>query len=63
MTKFESHIAFCMDALLSNDDLIHWRIAEKFDATLGRCPETASTTVGIQRNPSLLSTLWGRKIQ
>ena len=43
--KSESHVAFCTDALLSNDNLIHHWIADKLDSTLGRCPEPTSTTV------------------
>jgi len=48
MTKSKFHVAFCTDTLLSNDDFIHCWITEKLDATLGRHPETANTTVGIQ---------------
>jgi len=36
-TKSKLHVAFCTDALLSNDDHIHRWIADKLDSTLGIC--------------------------
>jgi hypothetical protein len=59
ISKSKSHLAFCTDTLLSNDDLIHWWITEKLDATLGRHPETASTMVGIQGNMSVVQNMSG----
>jgi hypothetical protein len=38
-TKTRSHIAFQVNALLSNDNLIHCWISYRLDATLGRHPE------------------------
>ncbi len=45
-----SFIAFCTDALLSNDNLIHRWMTERLDFTLGRHQENTSTKVGIQGN-------------
>ncbi len=57
--KSKSFIAFCTDALLSNDDLIHGWMTERIDATLGRHPENASTKVGIQGNMAVLQNMSG----
>ncbi len=59
ISKSKSHLAFRTDTLLSNDNLIHWWITEKPDTTLGRRPETASTTVGIQGNMSVVQNMSG----
>ena len=59
ISKSKSHLAFRTDTLLSNDNLIHRWITEKPDATLGRRPETASTTVGIQGNMSVVQYMSG----
>ena len=59
MTKSKFHVAFRTDTLLSNDDLIHCWITERLDATLVRRPETASTTVGIQRNMAVVQNMLG----
>ncbi len=50
-----------MDALLSNDALIHWWINDRLDATLGRRPDpnSASTTVGIQGNMAVVQNMTG----
>jgi len=58
-TKSKSHVAFCTDALLSNDDLIHRWIAEKLDSTLGSRPELTSTTVGIQGSMAVVQNMSG----
>ncbi len=57
--KSKSFIAFCMDALLSNNDLIHWWMTEMLNATLGRHPENASTKVGIQGNMAVVQNMSG----
>ncbi len=54
ITRSKSHIAFRTDALLSNNELIHRWITEILDATLGRCPETAHMTAGIQGNMTVV---------
>ena len=59
ITKSKSHLAFRTDALLSNNDLIHRWITEKLNATLGRHPKTASTTVGIQGNMAVVQNMLG----
>jgi hypothetical protein len=60
-TKRKSPIAFWMDALLSNDALIHRWINNWLDATLGRRPDpnSASTTVGIQGNMAVVQNMSG----
>jgi len=58
-TKSKSHVAFCTDALFSNDDLIHRWIADKLDSTLGSRPELTSTTVGIQGNMAVVQNMSG----
>ena len=59
ITKSKSHVALRTDTLLSNDDLIHRWIADKLDSTLGRHPEPASTTVGIQWNMAVVQNMSG----
>ena len=60
ITKSKSHLEFRADALLSNCDLIHrWITPDKLDATLGRRPETASMTVGIQGNMAVVQNMSG----
>ncbi len=54
ITRSKSHVAFRTDALLSNNELIHRWITEILDATLGRCPETANMTAGIQGNTTVV---------
>jgi hypothetical protein len=39
LTKSKSHIAFCMEALLSNDDLIHQWITEKARCNAGQASQ------------------------
>jgi hypothetical protein len=60
-TKRKSPIAFWMDALLSNDALIHRWINDRLDATLGRCPDpnSASTMVEIQGNMVVVQNMSG----
>jgi hypothetical protein len=60
-TKRKLPIAFWMDALLSNDALIHRWINDRLEATLGRCldPNSASTTVGIQGNMAVVQNMSG----
>jgi hypothetical protein len=60
-TKRKLPIAFWMDALLSNDALIHRWIHDQLDATLGRCPDpnSVSTTVGIQGNMAVVQNMSG----
>jgi hypothetical protein len=48
-----------MDALLSDDDFIHWWITEKLDATLGSRPKNASTKVRIKGNMADVQNLSG----
>jgi len=55
----KSHLAIRTDTLLSNNNLIHRWITEKLDATLGRRPKTANTTVGIQGNMSVVQNMSG----
>ncbi len=59
ISKSKSHLAFCTNTLLSNDDLIHRWITEKLDATVGRCPETAITTVGIHGKMAVVQNMSG----
>jgi hypothetical protein len=55
-TRLKLYIAFKMDAILMNDDLIHCWISDCLDATLGRRPDptSASTAVGIQGNMAVV---------
>ncbi len=39
LAKSKSHMAFWMDPLLSNNNLIHQWITDWLDATLGRLPD------------------------
>jgi hypothetical protein len=55
--RSKSYVAFRIDALLSNDDLIHCWIADKLDSTLGRHPDSTSTTVGIQGNMAVVQNM------
>ena len=57
--KSKSYVAFCTDALLSNDDLIHRWIADKLDSTLGRHPEPTRTTVEVQGNMAVVQNMLG----
>ncbi len=57
--KSKSFIASCTDSVLSNDDLIHWWMTEKLDASLGRRPENTSTKVGIQGNMAVVQNMLG----
>ena len=59
ISKSKSHLALRTDTLLSNNDLIHQWITEKLNATLGRRPETASTTVGIRWNMEVVQNMSG----
>ena len=59
ISKSKSHLALRTDTLLSNDDLIHRWITEKLNPTLGRRPETASTTVGIRGNMEVVQNMSG----
>jgi hypothetical protein len=42
--KSKSFIGFCMDALLSNNELIHRWMMEMLNAMLGRLPATKNET-------------------
>jgi hypothetical protein len=57
--KLKSHIAFRVDALLSNDTLIHCWISDRLDATLGKHPEpmVANTMVGLQGNMAAMRNM------
>ena len=48
-SQSKSFIAFKMDVILTNDNLIHCWISNRLDATIGRRPDptSASTTVDI----------------
>ncbi len=56
LNKSKSHIAFWVDALLSNDTLIHPWISNRLNATLGRRPDppAANTMVGMQGNMAVM---------
>jgi hypothetical protein len=57
--KSKSHIACWVDALLSNDTLIHRWISNRPKATLGRRPDptAANTTVGMQGNMVVMQNM------
>jgi hypothetical protein len=57
--KSKSHIAFRVDALLSNDTLIHRWTSNQLDATLGRHPDptAANTMVGMQGNKAVMQNM------
>ena len=57
--KSKSHIAVRVDALLSNDTLIHCWISDRLDATLGRHPKpmVANTTVRLQGNMAAMQNM------
>jgi hypothetical protein len=57
--KSTSHIAVQVDALLSNDTLIHCWISDRLNATLGRHPEpmVANTMVGLQGNMAAIQNM------
>ncbi len=58
-SKSKSFIAFCTDALLFNNNLVHRWMTERLDATLGRHSENASTKVGIQGNMAVVQNMSG----
>jgi hypothetical protein len=55
--KSKSLIAFCTDALLSNNDLIHRWMTENLNAMLGMHPD--KTRVGIQGNMAVVQNMSG----
>jgi hypothetical protein len=57
----KSFIAFCTDALLSTDNLIHRWITNRIDATLGRCPNpiVASTQGGLHGSMAAVHNMSG----
>jgi hypothetical protein len=57
--KLKSHIAFWVDALLSNDTLINCWISDRLDITFGRCPNStaANTMVGMQGNMVVMQNM------